>query len=84
MMLFKYMFILMPLVLVACESVPPAEIKQSSASNICADPRPALCTMDYRPVCGTLGDASVKTYSNGCSACGDLNVASWIEGECPK
>jgi len=40
--------------------------------------------MDYRPVCGTLGDASVKTYANGCGACGDANVLSWVEGECPE
>ncbi|MFT6350526.1 MAG: hypothetical protein ACJAYB_003576 [Psychromonas sp.] len=82
MKLFKYMFILAAIFLVACESVPPAEIEQTSAVYICGDSRPALCTMDYRPACGTLSDASVKTYSNGCSACSDSNVASWVDGEC--
>jgi hypothetical protein len=38
--------------------------------------------MDYRPVCASLTDGSVKTYSNGCTACGDAAVSSWIEGAC--
>ena len=49
----------------------------------CEEPRPEVCTMDYRPVCGNLADGSVKTYSNGCGACSDANVSSWVEGECP-
>jgi hypothetical protein len=52
--------------------------------NLCEEPRPQICTMDYRPVCGTLSDGSVKTYANGCGACGDANVVSWVEGECPE
>jgi len=58
--------------------------QNASAVTVCEDPRPQVCTMDYRPVCGSLGDASVKTYANGCGACGDANVVSWVEGECPK
>ena len=50
----------------------------------CEDPRPEVCTMDYRPVCGNLAGGGVKTYSNGCGACSDANVTSWVEGECPK
>jgi hypothetical protein len=51
---------------------------------VCEEPRPQVCTMDYRPVCGNLSDGGVKTYSNGCGACGDAKVISWVEGECPK
>ena len=54
-----------------------------SAETICKDPRPAVCTMDYTPVCGTLNDKSVKTYANGCGACSNANVVSYVSGECP-
>ena len=50
----------------------------------CEDPRPEVCTMDYRPVCATRYDGSSKTYSNGCGACSDANVNSWVEGVCPE
>lgn len=58
--------------------------QNAAAVTACEDPRPQVCTMDYRPVCGNLADGSVKTYSNGCGACSDANVSSWIEGECPR
>jgi hypothetical protein len=59
----------------------------------CEDPRPELCTMDYRPVCA-LRDTGVscittpcqstewKTYSNACSACSDPDVMGYKHGEC--
>ena len=67
----------------------PGSAGEGSAQNagpatVCEEPRPQVCTMDYRPVCGTLADGSVKTYANGCGACSDANVTSWVEGECPK
>jgi hypothetical protein len=67
----------------------PGIAGEDSSQNVgavtaCEDPRPQVCTMDYRPVCGNLADGSVKTYSNGCGACSDANVSSWIEGECPR
>ena len=83
MLLAKYACIGLLLGLVGCASVPSGETGNAGAANVCEDPRPQVCTADYRPVCGTLGDASVKTYSNSCSACGDANVTSWVEGECP-
>ena len=50
--------------------------------NICKDPSPPMCTMDYSPVCALVGQKAVKIYSNGCSACGDSKVSAYIAGEC--
>jgi len=85
MTLFRFASIAVLFAVASCASVPPADKASARAAiNVCEEPRPQVCTMDYRPVCGTLSDASVKTYSNGCSACGDANVVSWVEGECPE
>jgi len=56
----------------------------SMEPEICKDPRPQMCTMDYRPVCGAMTGGEKKTYSNGCSACSDLSVLSYVPGECPE
>jgi len=48
----------------------------------CPEPRPQICTQDYRPVCARLADGSLKTYSNGCTACTDSTVESYREGQC--
>ena len=48
----------------------------------CQDPRPEVCTMDYRPVCGQLGGGETKTYGNACAACGNSSVIGFFEGEC--
>ncbi len=50
--------------------------------TICPEPRPQICTMDYRPVCAQLGDGTFKTYSNGCTACTDPIVTGYREGAC--
>ncbi len=50
--------------------------------TVCTDPRPQVCTMDYRPVCGEQSNGSFKTYSNGCTACSDQAVIGYVEGEC--
>ena len=59
----------------------------------CTDPRPQICTMDFTPVCATKDNrvrcvttpcqsTETKTYSNGCSACANPAVMSYIPGEC--
>ena len=55
---------------------------ENPQSTKCTEPRPEMCTMDYNPVCGHLTDGSFKTFSNGCNACSDSNVISYIPGEC--
>jgi alkaline phosphatase D len=54
--------------------------KQETVS--CPEPRPQICTQDYRPVCAVRQDGSYKTYANGCSACSDPEVTGYREGAC--
>lgn len=48
----------------------------------CTDPRPEMCTMDYRPVCGKLGDGTYSEYSNACVSCSDPEVIGYRDGNC--
>ena len=57
-------------------------VSQEPEVTVCTDPRPQMCTMDYRPVCGTKSDGSQATYSNGCGACSDPEVVEYRDGEC--
>jgi len=60
--------------------------------TLCEDPRPEACTLEYAPVCATVNVQCVtepcypvlETFGNGCSACGNQLVSSYIEGECPS
>jgi len=61
----------------ACE-----DILTVGEPTICTDPRPQICTMDYRPVCAQLSDGTFKTYSNGCTGCSDPAVIEHREGAC--
>ena len=66
-----------------------------SARIECTDPRPEMCTQHYDPVCATR-DSGVRcvttpcdstetaTYPNGCMACADPDVISYVEGLCPQ
>ncbi|CAN5149386.1 hypothetical protein BH10PSE6_BH10PSE6_12960 [soil metagenome] len=53
------------------------------AGGTCADPRPQMCTRDYRPSCGIRRDGSRRTYGNACTACADPDVVSQGPGPCP-
>ena len=50
--------------------------------KVCTEPRSPLCTRDYRPVCAQLVSGLFKTYSNGCTACADDKVISWVDLKC--
>jgi tetratricopeptide (TPR) repeat protein len=53
------------------------------AGGPCADPRPQMCTRDYRPACGLHRDGTRKTYGNACSACSNAEVLTQSAGACP-
>jgi hypothetical protein len=71
-----------------------AQDTESAADGaVCNNPRPEMCTRDYRPVCG-LRDTGVRcvtepcpsteheTYGNACEACADGAVRSYRPGIC--
>jgi tetratricopeptide (TPR) repeat protein len=63
-----------------------AELAEESlpvAGGACADPRPKVCTRDYRPACGQRRDGGRKTYGNACTACSDPEVVTQSAGACP-
>lgn len=66
--------------LAACASAPEVPSKPTSAT--CHDPRPAVCTMIYDPVCATTKAGLSKTYSSPCNACAHDHVQSWVLGKC--
>jgi len=88
------MLTFIPLISVLCFQAQATEpqVKQSIA---CQEPRPEMCTMDYKPVCATK-DNGVRcittpcdstdfvTYSNACSACSDAKVYAYQAGACPE
>jgi tetratricopeptide (TPR) repeat protein len=53
------------------------------AGGPCADPRPQMCTRDYRPACGVRRDGSRQTFGNACTACSDPQVVTQAAGACP-
>lgn len=50
--------------------------------EVCPEPRPELCTMNYLPVCAQRKDNTFRTYSNGCTSCTDTEVVGYRDGEC--
>lgn len=72
----------MILLLAACAL--PGEIPSPAVATACVAPRPEVCTMEYRPVCGLLEAGSRRTYSNACSACADLEAVAHTAGACAE
>lgn len=56
----------------------------ADAQTLCAEPRPQVCTMQFEPTCGVLGDGSRKQYSSPCNACADDRVVATLTGACPE
>ena len=67
--------------LVACVSPnPPNDV---AVLHHCEEPRPQVCTRDYRPVCARSDSKPYETAGNACTACSSAEVAGYVEGECP-
>jgi hypothetical protein len=73
------LYIMLLLTGFSCED----QLLEKELQGTCIDPEKinpdAICTMEYRPVCG----CNNVTYSNSCVA-GNSGVKSWTTGECPK
>ena len=50
------------LALGACATSPTENTAPAAAATVCEDPRPQVCTMDYRPVCANLGTARPEAW----------------------
>jgi hypothetical protein len=71
---------------------PDCEFAECPSSVECSDESRLadLCTQEYDPVCGWFSEEikcikypCASTFSNGCGACKDTNVAYYTKGECP-
>ena len=81
---YRAVLIVVSLSLGACASAAPDKELAANDTTNCVEPRSQACTRDYRPVCAALDDGSEKTYSNGCTACADVKVITWVKGTCPE
>jgi len=68
----------------ACTTTSNQDRVDAKDKTICTNPRPLICTRDYRPVCAESKGGRFRTYSNGCSACSNPDIVSYLEGDCPK
>jgi len=81
------LFVLILLAVTACmqEEIPKNTKVENSPIHKrtrCTDPRPQICTREYRPVCATLKGGIKKTYATGCTACADSKVYDYTPGAC--
>ena len=88
------LFLMASLVLlVSCANSQPKAEQGEDSYKECKDPRPQICTREYRPVCATRDTGvrcvttpcpatELKTYGNACSACGDPKVLGYRAGAC--
>jgi hypothetical protein len=68
-----------------------AEVKAQALR--CEEPRPKMCTREYRPVCATrdngvrcvttpCNSTELRTYPNACNACADNAVYAYSPNAC--
>jgi len=69
--------------MLSCGSL-PKDMYPDVKLTECSNPKPQICTREYRPVCGFEADGNHKTFSNACTACSNANINSYSEGDCNK
>jgi len=81
----------------SCSTAEPIKtekpVTQTKPITQCTNPRPEVCTREYRPVCATK-DTGIRcvttpcpsteevTYATGCTACADPKVSHYRPGKC--
>ena len=62
------------------------EVSETSARQTvqCEEPRPKICTMQYKPVCAVLESGLITTYPSACNACADVAVSAWRPEPCEE
>ena len=83
----KALLPLYTLLFAACSPLDDTMLDASSERKVvttivCTDPRPEICTMEYRPVCASGPSGELTIFSSGCSACSDQKVLHYKIGEC--
>lgn len=84
-MLLRFAFIILVLSLVSCVVyTKPDETEKPRKFDMtnCEEPRPQICTREFRPVCGLQDSGQYKTYSTACEACSHKQVTSYYKGVC--
>jgi hypothetical protein len=73
------------------EQAPPLRVREASGKYNCESPRPRVCEATISPVCAQVREskgadessqAEPVTVLNGCLACADPGVVSYVEGRC--
>jgi len=55
-----------------------------SELEMCVDPRPQICTMEYVPVCGVRDGGEKESFPSGCGACSNNEIVGYLSGECAE
>jgi hypothetical protein len=69
------------------DDAPPRRVREASGKYNCESPRPRVCEATPNPVCASKsanGSSQEEpvTVLNGCLACADPIVVSYVEGRC--
>ena len=64
------------------QSRPDSELEV--VMEMCMDPRPQICTMEFVPVCGVRDGGEKESFPNGCGACSNQGIVGYLPGECSE
>lgn len=74
-----FMLLMAALLFAGCQATGEESTLAAELEVQCENPRPEVCTFEYRPVCALResdrgAGTEWQTYSNGCKACSDVTV----------